>query len=630
MSSRPTGPHGSGHFTHLKAGMSVDVSDRARIERIIAEASVGSAFAANAASRDAALAERLSLMKAAVAKTPADILARHEATLAAYALKLEACRTLRRVKVVVDADAFFAAVEARDNPSLAGKAFAVGSMSMISTASYEARKYGVRSAMPGFIAVKLCPSLIFLPVNFSKYEIAAEAMRDVLRRYDPAVRCTSLDEAVLDLTAVCEREGVFCEEDEACAPTLSQQAQIAAIVARMRAEIKAATHGLTCSAGVSSSSSVAKVASNVNKPDGQCLVFGAAEIAAFMRPRPLRELSGVGKVTEAMLLALGLTTCADAVTPSSAARAWAGLGENAARWLVATALGCSRSEVDAAEGRTNDSNDDDDDSGVGRKSISAETSFAPCSVTATLVARVRELASGVAQQMANEAIAGATVTVKIKHSSFSVQQRAFSLPSPTADAAVLMTRAEALLRSLLPANLRLVGVRVSGLVPATEAPSATSAASYFAAQAQLRPDSSSASRSVPSASMSTAAATAAVAASSERIAPSAKRPRTLDCFFARSSTASSSSRTAAPPPPQDGPIVIGSDDEDADELLAIVLSSPPDVVILDDDYDDHENDVHHLVSSNGVRGVSTSAARRDAAAPLDLSADLAAAAAWPP
>ncbi|MQM06902.1 hypothetical protein Taro_039731 [Colocasia esculenta] len=140
-------------------------------------------------------------------------------------------------------DAFYAAVETLENPSLKGKPLAVGSMSMICTANYEARKFGVRAAMPGFIARKLCPNLVFVPTNFDKYSYYSEMTRKVFRRYDPCFIATSLDEAYLNITDICKERGVSSQE----------------VAEQLRNTIYVET-GLTCSAGVAPNRLLAKVA----------------------------------------------------------------------------------------------------------------------------------------------------------------------------------------------------------------------------------------------------------------------------------------------------------------------------------------------------------------------------------
>jgi len=553
--------------------MNTSAADKERIQKIVEEASKGSKYHANALARDEALQARVDQLKEAVARTPAAELHAFEEAMNAFASRVEAHRSLCQVHCCVDMDQFFAAVEALDNPALVGKPFAVGGLGMLSTASYEARKYGVRSAMPGFIARKLCPQLILVPPHFEKYTAASKKAQAVFRLYDPHFGAMSLDEALLDLTQACCDAGVFggaaasgagysgaAEGDaegaaaaqsapESCThvgaaggvegssradgeattdcvnfefpaaansnssgaattscggqlpksdaelepaaagssssgaaaepgasarrppgkrtrpagmrshiPTPSQQEAIAQLVAQVRAAVKEATGGLTCSAGIAANPMLAKIVSNERKPDGQMLLpFDRPSILAYLHAQPVRKIPGVGKVTERMLTELGLHTCGDLLARKGVLRA--AFNERMAQWLVRCALGISEGEC----GEGGSGADSDDDGGVGRKSISQERTFADCGDAAVLAAKCRELADKVAAQMVSEQVLGRTVTVKVKLHTFEVRQRSVTLPRATNDAAVVRAQAEALLAGCLPAKLRLLGVRVSTL-----------------------------------------------------------------------------------------------------------------------------------------------------------------------
>lgn len=152
-------------------------------------------------------------------------------------------------------DMFYAAVEIRDRPELATVPVAIGSESMISTANYEARKYGVRSAMPGFIGRKLCPQLIFVPCNFHKYREVGIIFKDVVEHYDPDFESMGLDECNLDVTDYCLNHGITTDEGK---QKLAEE---------IRSKVKDATK-LTCSAGISCNRMIAKICSDMNKPDG--------------------------------------------------------------------------------------------------------------------------------------------------------------------------------------------------------------------------------------------------------------------------------------------------------------------------------------------------------------------------
>ena len=172
-------------------------------------------------------------------------------------------RVLSRTWIHIDMDMFYAAVEILDRPELAKVPVAIGSDSMCSTANYEARKYGVRSAMPGFIARKLCPQLVFVSANFSKYRAVSIVFKEILEQYDPEFESMGLDEANLDVTEYCLNHGITTDDGK---QGLAQE---------IRSKIKDATK-LTCSAGIACNSMLAKICTDFKKPDGQTFLPGDA------------------------------------------------------------------------------------------------------------------------------------------------------------------------------------------------------------------------------------------------------------------------------------------------------------------------------------------------------------------
>ncbi len=199
--------------------------------------------------------------------------------------------TVRKI-IHIDMDCFYAAIEERENPSLRGKPVAVGGSSrrgVLTTANYEARKYGCHSAMPVFKALELCPHLILVPVRFELYRAASSRIRAIFGRFTPLIEPLSLDEAYLDVTHL--------------------QSDGAAIAREIRAQIFEET-GLTASAGISSNKLVAKIASDWNKPNGQKHVTDE-EIPAFIAALPVGRLWGVGKKMRENLASLGIETCGD-------------------------------------------------------------------------------------------------------------------------------------------------------------------------------------------------------------------------------------------------------------------------------------------------------------------------------
>jgi DNA polymerase-4 len=195
----------------------------------------------------------------------------------------------------VDMDAFYASVEQRDNPSLRGKPVAVawrGARSVVCAASYEARVFGVRSAMPAIRAERLCPQLVFVPPDFVRYKAVSRQIREIFARHTELIEPLSLDEAYLDVTT-----------------TLSGLPSATATAEAIRAAIREETR-LTASAGIAPNKFLAKIASDWNKPDGQ-YVIRPHQIEAFLTPLPVGRLPGVGKVMEAKLATLGIATVGD-------------------------------------------------------------------------------------------------------------------------------------------------------------------------------------------------------------------------------------------------------------------------------------------------------------------------------
>lgn len=196
----------------------------------------------------------------------------------------------------VDMDCFFAAVEMRDNPALRDIPIAIGGSrvkrGVISTANYPARKFGVRSAMPNAMALKLCPHLTLLPGRFDAYKEASNQIRDIFSRYTTLIEPLSLDEAYLDVTDSPQCHGSATLMAEEIRATIFRETQ------------------LTASAGIAPIKFLAKIASDLNKPDGQ-YVITPADVPAFIRTLPLSKIPGVGKVSAAKLETLGLRTCED-------------------------------------------------------------------------------------------------------------------------------------------------------------------------------------------------------------------------------------------------------------------------------------------------------------------------------
>jgi DNA polymerase IV len=344
----------------------------------------------------------------------------------------EAALGLRKI-IHVDMDAFFASVEQRDNPELRGKPVAVGGSSgrgVVAAASYEARKFGVRSAMPSLTAKRLCPELIFCKGRFDAYREASNQIRAIFREFTPHVEPLSLDEAYLDVT-----------EDLRGIGSATRIAEL--IRERIRAETR-----LTASAGVSYNKFLAKLASDQNKPDGLC-VIRPGQGAAFVQSLPVRRFHGIGPRGAEKMARLGIETGADL-----AARDLAWLRENFgsfADYLYRAARG-----IDLRPVRANRI----------RKSLGSErTFFEDISSGPALREALDNIIDIVWPQIAERQLRGRTVTLKMKYTDFQLCTRARSLPQPVADKAEFARVARALLDEQLPLPLpiRLMGLTLSSL-----------------------------------------------------------------------------------------------------------------------------------------------------------------------
>ena len=210
-------------------------------------------------------------------------------------------RRFDKIWMHLDMDMFFAAVEIRDDPSLANVPMAVGSMAMISTSNYIARKYGVRSAMPGFIALKLCPQLKLVDGHYYKYKEESHKIMEILEEYDPFIESMGLDEAYLDLTDYCKNNKIYSKDD------------IIILVNEIKKKIFEKTK-LTCSVGIACNKRLAKICSDYNKPNGVFFLdFEPKVIEEFVEKLSIRKIPFIGSKTESRLNLLKIYTCKDLV-----------------------------------------------------------------------------------------------------------------------------------------------------------------------------------------------------------------------------------------------------------------------------------------------------------------------------
>ncbi len=339
----------------------------------------------------------------------------------------------------VDMDAFYVSVALRDRPELRGRPVVVGGghRGVVLSASYEAREYGVRSGMPSMRARRLCPQAVAIAPDFSTVTAVSAAVMETFRTITPLVEAMSLDEAFLDVSGSRRRLG---------GP--------AAIAAQLRDRI-ADEQGIPCSVGVAGTTHLAKLASRRAKPDGLLVVPGA-QATAFLHPLPVDDLWGVGDKTAEQLRRLGLVTIGDlAHTPVALLRR--ALGQHTADHLHDLAWGGGRTRLAARR-----SHEEPD------KSIGAEETFSRDTDDPEVLRReLLRLSTKVTGRMRAAGVVGRTVTLRVRFSDFTTITRSRTVREPT-DVSVEVYAAAADLFARLGlqrARIRLVGVRVEGLVP---------------------------------------------------------------------------------------------------------------------------------------------------------------------
>jgi DNA polymerase-4 len=341
---------------------------------------------------------------------------------------------LRKI-IHIDMDAFYASVEQRDDPGLRGRPVAVGgsrARGVVAAASYEARRFGVRSAMPSVTALRKCPQLVFVRPRFDHYREISRQVRAVFAEYTPLIEPLSLDEAYLDVTF-----------------NLKQMPSAMLIAQEIRAEILART-GLTASAGVSYNKFLAKLASDYRKPNGQYVVTPAMGLD-FVTGLEVGKFHGVGPVTAAKMNRLGIFTGAD-LRRQSMEFLQHHFGKSGAHFhSIARAVDERPVVADRA-----------------RKSIGSETTFSDdLSEWAEVETGLAPLAADVWNHCAAAGISGRTVTVKVKYADFQLITRSRTMLSPVTETALAQISLD-LARGLFPLekSIRLLGVSLHNLEPA--------------------------------------------------------------------------------------------------------------------------------------------------------------------
>lgn len=339
--------------------------------------------------------------------------------------------TYRKI-IHIDMDAFYASVEQMDNPALRGKPVAVGgaeNRGVVSAASYEARKFGVRSAISGVLAKKYCPEIIFVRPRFDRYKEISSKIHKIFHEYTDLVEPLSLDEAYLDVTQ--NKKG------NPSASLLAQEIRL-----RILNEV-----GLTASAGISVNKFVAKIASDVNKPNGQKTV-NPDEVLSFLEELPIRKFYGVGKVTTEKMYQLGIFTGAD-LKSKTIEFLEKHFGKSGA-FYYKVVRGIHNSEVKAHRIA---------------KSVAAEHTFdVNLSSEIFMLEQLEKIATSLEKRLKKHKISGKTVTLKIKYSDFTQQTRSKTLPYFISDKSLILETVEELLyQERMKDSVRLLGISLNNL-----------------------------------------------------------------------------------------------------------------------------------------------------------------------
>ncbi len=346
-------------------------------------------------------------------------------------LIVENIKTYRKI-IHVDMDAFYASVEQLDHPELRGKPLAVGgggARGVISAASYEARKFGVRSAMSGVMARKMCPHLLFVPPRFSRYKEISKQIRTIFYEYTNLVEPLSLDEAYLDVTV--NKKGN---------PSASLIAE------EIRQKIFKTT-GLRASAGISYNKFIAKIASDINKPNGQKTI-PPEEAIVFLEQLDIRKFYGIGKVTAIKMYNLGIFNGAD-LKATSVAFLTNHFGKLGAYYFQIVR--------GIHNGKVNPNHTP--------KSVAAEHTFLKNSTSEVfMLERLEQIADELEYRLKKSKLAGKTVTLKIKYSDFTQQTRSKTSPFFVKDKALLLETVKVLLyQEKMKNSVRLLGISVTNL-----------------------------------------------------------------------------------------------------------------------------------------------------------------------
>lgn len=436
--------------------------DREKINKTIEEASKGSNFYSFQQKRQRRIDHQIHQLKSQLEKITQTEFTNSLKKADVMIQELEVERILNKIIVHFDMDMFFAAVELKDKPELIDKPMAVGTMSMIATSNYVARKFGVCSAMAGFIAKKLCPELVLVAPNYKKYSHESELVMKIIAEFDSNLKCFSLDEVYIDLTDYVLNEcSTRLQMDLVQLYTLSEFSDDVwdcayDVVTKIRQKVLDETK-LSISAGISCNYCIAKVCTDINKPNGQFMVKGhKQDLLNFASNIEMKKFSGVGPVKKQILASLGIITGRDLIEKRDVI--FALFPDHHAISYLKLALGIGHSfastEIEA------------------QKSHSCERTVSDLNDQKTMLNHLEELSHRVSRDLKKNSQLCKTVTLKLKKSTFEVFLKSRSTDTFTDDERIIYKIVKALLLQELqkaPKTLyRLIGVKVSNLTEIEE------------------------------------------------------------------------------------------------------------------------------------------------------------------
>jgi DNA polymerase kappa len=426
------------HFTNEKAGM--EGLDRAEIDKIIYENTKDSVITKRKEEERKELEAHVEVMRHRLTSLyKNELLFQQNKQIAESKLKeIRNSIIFNRLWLHIDMDMFYAAVEIRDNPGLKDKPIAIGDHRMVSTSNYIARRYGVRSAMPGWLAIKLCSKLEFIPPNFNKYEVESAKIMQILKEYDSDIEIAGMDEAYLDITNFCINNYI------------SEQKEIEELIKEIKRKIFEATQ-LTASVGVAGNKMLAKICSDKNKPDGFYYLQNTPEtIEAFMLPMSVRKIPSVGEKTEQKLNLLGISTCQDLIEKS--VEIYHGFSEGMYEFLLGACLGRGSYFHDEVRDTNN-------------KSVSSSETFAMTNDADLIYGIFYKCCKKVYSEVFSENIRPKTLTVEIRDKDDKMVSKSLSLKKRFETESEIINNGVQLLKEIWRnGSIRLVRIKMSNFI----------------------------------------------------------------------------------------------------------------------------------------------------------------------